>query len=112
MNFCLNFISGLPGAIDYAMLAAVKLGRMSRLREKRCNCAINVWLRLPGLVVNSAIAWCCFAHGSHSMLPAPMLLFSLALGLGNGLFYGEQVPRPACHAMRHASLYMYTHTPG
>jgi hypothetical protein len=45
--FCF-FLSGLPGGIDYVMLALVKHGKLSREVEKIWNARINVWLRSPG----------------------------------------------------------------
>lgn len=59
-NILCFFISGLPGAIDYAMLAAVKAGRMASMTEKRVNCSINTWLRGPGITtfcVLTAVCW-------------------------------------------------------
>ena len=50
------FICGLPGGLDYLMLALVKLHRMDRYAEKRINSRINVWLRSPGLLF---AAFCC-----------------------------------------------------
>lgn len=90
MSLCLCLMSGLPGAIDYALLARVKLGLMTRLREKQINTQINMWLRIPGLVFCSSTAWCCLAHGT-TILPTPVLCFSIVMCLFNGLYYGAQV---------------------
>jgi hypothetical protein len=91
MNLCLFVISGLPGALDYAMLSAVKAGRFPRLREKQLNRLLNTYLRIPGLVSVSVIAAACLAHGSSARLPTPVLLFAMLLAYVNGVFYGEQV---------------------
>ena len=91
MNLCLFLMSGLPGAIDYSMLAAVKCGRMPRLREKQLNMLLNTWLRIPGLVMVGVVAWCCLAHGASPRLPSGILLVSITMALGNGLHYGAQV---------------------
>ena len=45
------FICGLPGGIDYGMLAAVKEGLLSSEREKFLNTKLNVWMRAPGLTM-------------------------------------------------------------
>ena len=37
LNYCMAFATGLPGGIDYAMLTAVKLGRLAPGAEKRVN---------------------------------------------------------------------------
>ena len=47
------FVCGLPGGLDYCMLAAVKLGLMTSMTEKRWNARINVWMRSPGLLLTS-----------------------------------------------------------
>lgn len=91
MSLCLFLMSGLPGAVDYALLCGVKTGRVPRMREKQFNTAINTWLRIPGLVCVGAFAWCCLAHGMAERLPTLVLVVSIALSLANGLYYGEQV---------------------
>ena len=91
MSLCLFMISGLPGALDYAMLSAVKVGRFPRLKEKKINNYINTYVRIPGLVAVSVIAAACLAHGSSERLPTPILVFAMVLSYGNGVFYGEQV---------------------
>jgi hypothetical protein len=48
VNSLLFFITGIPGAMDYAMLSMVKENLMDKLEEKRLNTHINVWLRMPG----------------------------------------------------------------
>ena len=46
-NFCLFFICGVPGGIDYAMLVAVKMNMMKPIREKKINVHLNTWIRAP-----------------------------------------------------------------
>jgi len=58
-NFCLFFICGVPGGIDYAMLVAVKLGKMKPIREKKINVHLNTWIRAPFLVIS---AFLCFVQ--------------------------------------------------
>jgi len=91
MSLCLFLISGLPGAIDYALLAAVKTGNLDRMTEKKANTAINTYLRMPGLVTVSAFASACLAHGLTTHLNSTALAFCITLPLANGLFYGEQI---------------------
>ena len=91
MALALFCVSGLPGAIDYAVLALVKLKRVSRLREKRCNTWINTWIRIPGHVFVAVVAWVCLVHGTNTRLPTSVVVVAIALALGNGLYYGEQV---------------------
>ena len=51
------FICGLPGGIDYGMLAAVKQGLLSSKSEKVANTFLNVWVRNPGLTVVAYIIY-------------------------------------------------------
>ena len=44
------FMIGVPGRIDYSMLAGVKMGYISGSTEKLINTKINVWLRSPGII--------------------------------------------------------------
>ena len=40
---CMNFfICGLPGGLDYALLAGIKWGVLSKMTEKR----LNLWLQI------------------------------------------------------------------
>ena len=54
-NYFMLWVTGLPGAMDYAMLAGVKLGVVTRLYEKKQNASINAWIRGPGCVSSSAL---------------------------------------------------------
>ena len=55
IDYCSFFLSGLPGGIDYVMLALVKNGRISKEVEKRVNSGINTWMRTPFGVVGAYI---------------------------------------------------------
>ena len=98
VNFLLLFMSGLPGAVDYAVLSAVKTGHVERLVEKRLNAALNTWVRAPGHVAVAVVIWCCAAHGTLT-IPVPMAVVVACLCLANGLYYGEQVVA-AYHTVR------------
>eukprot|EP01065_Artemidia_motanka_P043373 TRINITY_DN6002_c0_g1_i1.p2 TRINITY_DN6002_c0_g1~~TRINITY_DN6002_c0_g1_i1.p2 ORF type:complete len:327 (+),score=131.20 TRINITY_DN6002_c0_g1_i1:105-1085(+) len=49
-NYSMFFISGLPGGVDYAMLAFVRSGKLRKITEKKWNTSLNVWLRSPFLI--------------------------------------------------------------
>eukprot|EP00054_Salpingoeca_dolichothecata_P000496 m.280471 g.280471 ORF g.280471 m.280471 type:complete len:282 (-) comp108204_c0_seq1:80-925(-) len=50
MNVVHFFVTGLPGGLDYLLLALVQNEKIERLTEKRINNSLNVWLRAPGIV--------------------------------------------------------------
>lgn len=96
MNYVCFFVSGLPGGIDYAMLALVKHGYMDALTEKYWNTKINVWMRGPFLVIGSFIAYQSALESTASgSCKAPGLntasLVTAAVLLWNGQFFAERV---------------------
>jgi hypothetical protein len=56
LGFSLFFTTGLPGGIDYALLFGVRNGWIDRLKEKRINDAVNVWIRAPGCTAMAALS--------------------------------------------------------
>lgn len=85
--------TGLPGGLDYAMLAMEKHGLLDRETEKLWNARINVWIRAPGL---SYVTFCIY----NSMLYFPIgisasqflaaIVVSL-LCILNGQYYMQKV---------------------
>ena len=49
-NYNMFFVSGLPGGLDYVMLALVRSKKLKKLVEKKWNTSINVWMRSPFLL--------------------------------------------------------------
>eukprot|EP01062_Namystynia_karyoxenos_P021956 TRINITY_DN18397_c0_g1_i1.p1 TRINITY_DN18397_c0_g1~~TRINITY_DN18397_c0_g1_i1.p1 ORF type:complete len:324 (+),score=87.55 TRINITY_DN18397_c0_g1_i1:91-1062(+) len=49
-NYSMFFISGLPGGVDYALLALARSGRLRKLTEKKWNTSLNIWIRGPFLI--------------------------------------------------------------
>lgn len=80
------FICGLPGGIDYAMLALVKTGRMQSITEKIWNARINVWLRSPGLLFCAVTVVLC-QHDDHALMTS----FAAFLLYLNGQYYMQVV---------------------
>ena len=80
----------------YAMLALVKLRRMSPFTEKVWNARINVWFRSPGLLL---AAFCCmmgrFSHfapeTTKARVPAWVVLTNALLCVLNGQYYMQVV---------------------
>ena len=58
MSYFLFFICGLPGMIDYGMLA---IG-YDRREEKRINTYLNNYLRSPGIIFGLGILWRDISH--------------------------------------------------
>lgn len=90
-NMFMFFVTGFPGGIDYAMLAAVKRGWMSRLDEKRHNSTINAWFRGPGCVLSSGWIFACWSAGNCSQIPTPAIMATVFLAFVNGQYYAQRV---------------------
>ena len=52
-NFTFFFIMGVPGLIDYILLVFAKYGYIDIRVEKYVNTRLNLYLRLPGLILSS-----------------------------------------------------------
>lgn len=91
------FMIGIPGAIDYCMLAATKLGLMQSHIEKSINTHINVWLRSPGILIGTVFAYihACYLYSKPEYevttfqlcIVAPIL----ALNYWNAQYFMERV---------------------
>ena len=91
LGMSLFFTTGLPGGIDYTMLAFVRNGYMDRRVEKRVNAFLNVWIRSPGCVAVAVLGIALAASSSkgiHDVLP---LLLSALLAFWNGQYFMRQV---------------------
>eukprot|EP00760_Papus_ankaliazontas_P004356 PhM_4_TR11828/c0_g1_i1/m.7951 len=84
------FISGLPGGIDYLLLALVKLHKMQSLTEKRINAFLNMWIRAPGIISVCVINYCAYQHIDHH-IPAVVCFAGYALVVFNAQYYSERV---------------------
>ena len=90
---------GIPGAADYAMLAAVKCGVLNSITEKRLNSLLNLLLRWPLQLLASYIFCVGWANGtlkSTSALGAlPWVRGTMAIGVilhtANAAYYCQKV---------------------
>jgi len=98
-NWQAFFISGLPGGVDYLLLALVKLGRLPPMTEKRVNANLNTWLRAPGILVATVLLYQALLLGNHVVPPWAVGL-QLVLPAYNALYFNKQaVANYAVHYM-------------
>jgi len=64
-NAVIFFVSGLPGAIDYYLMALVKEKQLSVAVEKKINTYLNVYLRSPGILYVATIAYVKYCAGYY-----------------------------------------------
>ena len=95
-NVLCFFICGLPGALDYMMLAAVKAGKMDKFVEKRINCSINTWLRGPGITGFCTLTLMCWCKPypdipEEDIMPAWLFFACGVVVFFNGQHYAQRV---------------------
>jgi hypothetical protein len=87
----LFLMCGLPGGIDYAMLAAVRYGYMERLTEKWLNSLLHAYLRAPGLVAICAITYTARAQGYIGHVPWATVFIVMGTTALNAVFFAHRV---------------------
>ncbi len=90
-NFLLFFICGLPGGLDYLMLAAVKHGYIKKISEKRINKLLNVWCRGPGCIAAACLIWINWMSGQTGHIPSWVKVVIILLSIANGQYYSRRV---------------------
>eukprot|EP00179_Madagascaria_erythrocladioides_P026295 CAMPEP_0198337486 /NCGR_PEP_ID=MMETSP1450-20131203/28663_1 /TAXON_ID=753684 ORGANISM="Madagascaria erythrocladiodes, Strain CCMP3234" /NCGR_SAMPLE_ID=MMETSP1450 /ASSEMBLY_ACC=CAM_ASM_001115 /LENGTH=239 /DNA_ID=CAMNT_0044042295 /DNA_START=89 /DNA_END=808 /DNA_ORIENTATION=- len=87
-------MSGLPGGLDYIMLAMEKHGYIKRITEKVYNARINTWIRSPLILYTAFCAWTAFTTGNHLMTNAGQiagLCCFIVLAFTNAQYYMQVV---------------------
>lgn len=90
-NFLIFFICGLPGGLDYLMLAAVKHGYINKISEKRINKLLNVWCRGPGCIAAACLIWINWMSGQTAHIPPIIKIVTILLAISNGQYYSRRV---------------------
>merc|ERR1711916_331415 len=85
---------GLPGGIDYFLLALVKLKLIASLTEKRINVLLNLVIRWPFQLLSMYVIFLNFAIGNFSSVPwqlqSLMILAIVSHGF-NAVYYARKV---------------------
>jgi hypothetical protein len=90
-NFLIFFICGLPGGLDYLMLAAVKQGYINKISEKRINRLLNVWCRGPGCIASACLIWVNWMSNNTEHIPNFVKFVTMLLAFTNGQYYSRRV---------------------
>ena len=83
MSYFLFFVCGLPGMIDYSLLAL----EIDRNEEKRINTYLNNYLRAPGIIFGMGLMW----KDTFSLQPLYTLLSFLTLYWNSQYFNYEVI---------------------
>jgi hypothetical protein len=100
-SYAFVLIYYIQGAIDYAMLIAVKLGYIHRNTEKQANSIIQSWIRCPGCMIHVFLTFTSLIH-NHNVLVHRALLHStwfvhiavivvMSTVYWNGVYYQNRV---------------------
>ena len=89
MGFSLFFTTGLPGGIDYTLLALVRNEVIPKPLEKCINAWLNVWIRSPGCVAMASLGTASFL--SNKLGTNVWALIPCALNYWNGQYFMRQV---------------------
>lgn len=93
MHGGLFFLTGLPGLLDYSMLALVRNNIIHRMTEKKYNTLINLWIRAPGCILVSGFILFNVINlrkGLYRIDPSSGVLVG-ALVYWNGIYFMNQV---------------------
>ena len=102
-NFNLFFSCGLPGGIDYLLLALVKSGKITALCEKNINRYLNIWIRAPGLILYSFMAYQIKLY-KDSEMNWGIIILAILITSGNGLYFADRVVGNTAETNLRASL--------
>ena len=93
LNAMIFFLTGLPGGIDYLMLLLVKMGKMDSIVEKKYNTYLNLYLRMPGLLITSALTWAgmCYSYDLFDPWQWRAACFVCVANAWNGIFFCHRV---------------------
>lgn len=69
-NWFAFFLCGIPGGIDYLILALQKMNKVPTLNQKRISANLNVWVRAPGVLFGIALG-----YAAKDTCEAPLVAF-------------------------------------
>lgn len=88
-NWFAFFACGVPGAVDYTLLALQKANRVIWIPQKRVSAIINTWVRGPGILMGASIGYVFLMSGAYGA-PAWALILQLLLLPFNAIYYNRQ----------------------
>jgi hypothetical protein len=88
-NWLVFFICGIPGGVDYTILALQKMGLATRLNQKRISAYMNAWVRTPGVLMGVGITYALFVNGDCTP-PTWVMVTQLVFMVLNVSYYSKQ----------------------
>ena len=84
------YLCGLPGCIDYLLLFLVRNGFILKITEKQINEFLNVWIRCPGTIINTAFIM-IMLQDTRYIIEYIILTITMLFSYWNGLYYMRRV---------------------
>jgi hypothetical protein len=88
------YVIGFPGMISYLLLAFKNLGFIENLTEKQISKYLNIWIRSPGIVINTYIIYQNLINGSFDHI-GNLGKFAVLLSMGttfwNGIYFASTI---------------------
>jgi hypothetical protein len=94
LGHSLFYLTGLPGGINYLMLFLNRNNLLDRLKQKKYNTLINLWIRSPGCIIQSILSFIVFINNYHyfnNILKIICAFFGVILPFWNGIYFMNQV---------------------
>jgi hypothetical protein len=106
VNHGIFFATGLPGGIDYFLLFLVKIGKIRSFTEKWINRYLNLYCRMPGLLIWTGFIITCYQAEQVKMIkvqyddtysywtpeiPLYVIILHILFITGNALYFGDRV---------------------
>jgi len=94
LGHSLFYLTGLPGGIDYLLLALVRNKIIPKITEKRINNYLNLWIRCPGCIAHSTLTIIGYNMNMQYDTSYFFLYSSMLTGLmvfWNGIYFMNQV---------------------
>lgn len=90
LGHSLFYLTGFPGMIDYFLLFLVRNNKIDRMTEKKINRYLNIWIRCPGCIIHSYIAF-LFIFKLELVIDKFFVFITIILTYWNGVYFMDQI---------------------
>ena len=93
LNHSLFFLTGLPGGINYINMFLTRNNIMNRLKQKKINKELNIWIRAPGCISHSVLTFIAYNSNRDEFKDYNKFFVwaTIILTFWNGIYFMEQV---------------------
>jgi hypothetical protein len=91
INYFLFFLCGLPGGVDYYLLTFNKYGLIERIKEKKINVYLNMWIRVPGVLFGCNTCYFYLLYNNRLKYNIYVSFLIIFLNLYNCIYFATLV---------------------